>query len=218
MSSEPRVGCGRSIVAGADVAPSFSKRDRLAESICSQRPVLMTVALFFCNGNRADAEDLVQEALARALDRIETLRDEQRLKPWTKAILMNLVRDRFRRKDIAEELSGDMPSQMDSPEHLTERSEFFSDVRSAIGKLSPRLRQVVGLVCVAELSYAEAADVIDVPIGTIMSRLSRARKALQPVLDRHPGVRGGSSSTLLPAPVWSWEGGLPCSEIRTAFC
>jgi RNA polymerase sigma-70 factor (ECF subfamily) len=206
------------VAPSAQVIPLFSKRKRLAQDICAQRASLMATAMFFCNSNRADAEDLVQETLLRALDRIETLRDESRLKPWTKAILMNLVRDRFRRKDVTEEIGADLPSQMDSPERLTERSELFGDTRSAIENLSPRLRQVVGLVCIAELSYAEAAEVIDVPIGTIMSRLSRARKALQPVLARHPGVSGGMGDHRMPAPVWSWEGVLPFSEMRSAFC
>ncbi len=194
------------------------KRARLAERICVQREALMGTALSLCRNNPSDAEDLVQETLLRALDRIDSLRDEERLKPWTRTILLNLVRDRFRRKDSGTELSFDAPSRIESPEHITERGEFFAQTRGAIEKLSPRLRQVVGLVCIAELSYAEAAEAMDVPIGTVMSRLSRARKTLQPLLKRYDIVPAVTPTQMVQTSAWSWEGSLSFSEIGSTFC
>lgn len=200
------------------VAPVTLRHDpkrtaRLIEGICKQREGLMGTALSLCRNNLSDAEDLVQETLLRALDRLDTLREEERLKPWTRTILVNLVRDRFRRKDIGSELSFDAPSRIESPEHIAERSEFFTQIRGAMDKLSPRLRQVVGLVCIAELSYAEAAEAIDVPIGTIMSRLSRARKSLQPLLTRHDIVSALTPTQMMQTSAWSWEGSLSFSDI-----
>ncbi len=203
--------------AGCDERARSATRARLVDDICRQRDYLKSVAMSLCGASQADADDLVQETLVRALARIDTLRDEDRLHPWVKRIMVNLVRDRFRRREPCTELDFEAPSRMETPEQIVERGEFFLQTRAAIQKLSPPLRQVVGLVCIADLSYTAAAEVLGVPIGTVMSRLFRARKLLKPLLEQHQAQATGSAIGHSQASAWSWEGGQPFSEIKTAF-
>lgn len=203
------------VPAAANDADESGSREQLIERLCDQRERLMAVAMALCHST-AHAEDLVQESMTRGLERLDSLRCEDRLAPWLKSILINLFRDQYRRPEPDGELDIDIPSRVVTPEYITERSEFFGHVRRAIQGLSPRLRQVVGLVCIADLSYADAAEVIDVPVGTVMSRLWRARKALHPLLDEHDIVPSESNPVAAQAAAWSWEGALPFSELGTA--
>ena len=202
---------------GSDAHTPSSARARLIDEICAQRESLKIFAMSLCNASPSDAEDLVQETMARALARIDSLRNEDRLRPWTKRILVNLVHDRFRRREPYTELDFDAPSRMATPEQIAEHCELYNHTRAAIQKLSPPLRQVVGLVCISELSYTATAKVLDVPIGTVMSRLSRARKLLKPLLEQHQIQSVDAATERLQTSAWSWEGGQPFSEINTAY-
>jgi RNA polymerase sigma-70 factor (ECF subfamily) len=143
-------------------------------------PRLRRFALTLCRSPH-HADDLVQSACERALSSAAQFQQGTRFDAWMFRILRNLWIDDLRRQrtrgpedDITEreDLIGS------SGESQAEARLFLKDVAGAIDELADEQREVLLLVCVEELSYREAAEILDVPIGTIMSRLARARRAL----------------------------------------
>lgn len=131
--------------------------------------------------HREDADDLVQDVLERALARWYTRRGAASLRAWLFTILHNLALDRLRRRarrgvDAALEA---VPEQWLAVPAEQERAIAQADLLAQLALLPDDHRAVLLLVSVEDLSYAEAAAVLDVPIGTVMSRLSRARERLR---------------------------------------
>jgi RNA polymerase sigma-70 factor, ECF subfamily len=154
---------------------------RLRQQVCDMRPQLYRTAFAWCH-DAALADDLVQEAMMKALTRLKTLQDEAALKAWVFRIMTNCYRDWGRRqKDTVDVDTVDIPCD-DCPETQTERGRVVQDVRRAMAQLSDDHRQVVALVDLEGFAYAEVSEVLEVPIGTVMSRLSRARAQLRKLL------------------------------------
>lgn len=149
-------------------------------------------------GSLADADDLVQAACERALGRAGQLRDHARLDAWIYGIMRNLWTDEVRARrvrshdsldDMAEIVGSDGAAAADG-------QVMLATVRRCLARMSAEHRGVLILVCVDGLSYREAASVLGVPIGTVMSRLSRARHELHALL----AARGGANVlTITPA-------------------
>jgi len=144
----------------------------------AQREPLYRLGYSWCR-DAALADDLVQEAMLRALDRGAQLNDAQRLKAWLCAILANCLKDYYRRERPLDPLDDEMPSGGDSPETASASSQLAARVRAEVGRLPLGQRQVVTLVDLEGFSYAEVGQILEVPIGTVMSRLCRAREALR---------------------------------------
>ncbi len=156
---------------------TFRLRARLGEF----RPAMVRVAFAWCH-DRALAEDLVQDAMLKAMTAVRGLRDPQRIKPWLFTILGNCLRDHLRRARPLvniDDIDDLVLEEHHQPERVHERSEVVSRVRAAISTLPVGQRQVVSLVDIEGFGYAEVAEILQVPIGTVMSRLSRARVALR---------------------------------------
>ena len=132
-------------------------------------------------GARADAEDLVQTACERALLRSGQLRDHQRMDAWVYGIMRNLWVDEMRARRVRRHDDIDAMGELAGSDGVAvvEGRITLQAVRRALGEMAEERRSVMVLVCVDGLSYREAARVLDVPIGTVMSRLSRARLELQ---------------------------------------
>lgn len=130
------------------------------------------------------ADDLVQETLAHALDRIGQLRETEKLGSWLFAILHRCWLDhlRGRRNDLTDEILADLPCEQSGPDGHVERRQTVSRIRNAVAELPLGQRQVVTLVDLEEMPYAEVAAILAIPIGTVMSRLCRARTALRQML------------------------------------
>jgi len=134
--------------------------------------------------NAADAEDLTQETYARALRASDRFRLGTNLKAWLSTILRNVARNR--RRDLARAIVViDGPavercaeSTGDTPEARLLRDVTRRDLQAAVEALPRALGRTVWLRDAEELSYAEIARRLDVPIGTVMSRLFRARELL----------------------------------------
>ncbi|HYH22515.1 MAG TPA: sigma-70 family RNA polymerase sigma factor [Azospirillum sp.] len=130
--------------------------------------------------NRADAEDLVQEALARAIGRADTFKTGTNMRAWLFTILHNVhvnqVRSRASRPDEVPVES--VESRLTTPARQEERVEVREMMR-ALDELPDEQRQVLLLVALEGLKYEEVAEMIGVPIGTVMSRLSRGREAVR---------------------------------------
>ena len=129
--------------------------------------------------DRMLADDLVQDTLERVWDRFGSWREGGSLRSWAFGIMYHLFLDHIRRrKTRPEELAGDdLPEIPDRPTQ-TDRLEM-RDIQRALSRLPDEYRSVLLLIAVEEMSYKEAASVLDVPIGTVMSRLSRARERLR---------------------------------------
>lgn len=168
--------------------PSREHRE-LMEQIKASRSRLYRLAFAWCHDS-ALADDLAQEALTRGLGRLEQLRDALRLRSWLFAILNRCWIDHLRglRNDLDDEALAELPSDLPGPEIDAERQQTVSRVRAAIAALPLGQRQVVTLVDLEELSYAEVAEVLAIPIGTVMSRLCRARVALRGLLVERAAV------------------------------
>ena len=130
--------------------------------------------------DRTVADDLVQDCLERAISRWHQRRADGNARTWMFTILHNLAISRFRQTvfrgkhlplDDAEDSALGQPASQ-------EDQLAYSDVLDKVSQLPEEQRSVLLLVAVEDLSYAEAARVLDIPIGTVMSRLSRARERL----------------------------------------
>jgi RNA polymerase sigma-70 factor, ECF subfamily len=143
-------------------------------------------------GNLADADDVVQACLEKAMLNLDQWQPGTRLDSWVFRIARNHWVDDRRRAhnskahdDIGEmiDLAGD------DGVAVVEASNEARMVRAAVDQLPSEQRDVVALVMLEEFSYREAADALDLPIGTVMSRLSRAKAALAKLLTAQGGVQ-----------------------------
>ena len=135
-----------------------------------------------------DADDLVQIAIERALSRFDQLRPDSQLSSWMFGILRNAWIDenrvRIRRNQhFAPAELGENVADPTADQHAE-----VASVVELVARLPDEQREVVSLVLVEGLSYKEAAQIINVPIGTVTSRLARARDALQAMLGADQGA------------------------------
>ena len=146
--------------------------------------------------NGAEAEDLVQETYVRAMrawSRFD-LR-EHGIRPWLIRILHNLHLNRIARESrqpsLAKDAELEAASAAESPESQTaERWEANEDLRQALTHLPPELRTALELWAVDGLTYQEMADAFEIPIGTVMSRLHRAKRLLREAYERRSRIAG----------------------------
>lgn len=157
---------------------------------------LYRLALSWC-GDEMLADDLAQEALTRALRKQHQLRDAQRLDAWLFAILHNCWREHLRRLRPQVPLDEVMFICDRCPESEQAQDQIVAQVRQAVAALPMGQREVVTLVDLEGLRYAEVADVLAIPVGTVMSRLSRARRALKQSLEPFQAQAGAASGRIL---------------------
>ena len=136
-------------------------------------------------GDRAAADDLVQDTLERAWLRLDQWRAGSDLRAWLFSIMHNLRADQMRRPSIAtrsmEEEDIEVPTRAKQSDELEIR-----DLESALSYLPDEQREVLLLVGLEEMSYAEIAATVGVPLGTVMSRLSRGRERLRMIMQGLP--------------------------------
>lgn len=134
-------------------------------------------------GRHEDADDLVQLGVEKALSRLHQWQPGTRVDSWMFRIMQNAWIDEIRSRQRRDELPLDEESlEALGPREPARQAENLA-LRRALAQLGDEQRSVVGLVLIEGLSYAEAAEVLGWPIGTVTSRLSRAREQLQTLLD-----------------------------------
>jgi len=136
-------------------------------------------------GSLNAADDLVQDCIERALNRAGTLQDQERLGAWLRSILHNLHTDELRRK--RRRGTGVEISEMDNDLALSTApatSGGSKDFMKALDSLSAEHRQILLLAGLEGMDYREIATELGVPIGTVMSRLARARERLRSALEQ----------------------------------
>jgi RNA polymerase sigma-70 factor (ECF subfamily) len=135
--------------------------------------------------NRAEAEDLVQETYVKALKGFSSFESGSNFKAWIFRILRNTFlnsRTGLKAATVPLDLSDDdpaLPAEHQTPESILIDQTSQQMVQEAIGELAVPYREVLLLCEVEEMSYQEVAAALAIPIGTVMSRLSRARRALR---------------------------------------
>jgi RNA polymerase sigma-70 factor (ECF subfamily) len=152
----------------------------IASELVALLPRLRRFAVVLCK-SQVSADDLVQAACVRALANAQSWTPGTRFDSWMFRILHNHWLDTMRRArtegivqeiDVAARIVGtDGESQM-------MRRFQLAEIRDAIDTLPDDQREVLLLVCIEDLSYREAAEILEVPVGTVMSRLARARRHL----------------------------------------
>lgn len=185
-----------SAVADSTAAPGFE-----SEAL-DQLPLLRRTALSLA-GRKAEAEDLVQDAYVRALQASPRLRPDSNLRAWMLTILRNLARnqrrDTFRAQrhwetdaDAAHTALAEAPAATVSPEQRLLNRTASPELQQALEAMPKSLRDAVWLRDVEELTYQEMADRLKIPLGTVMSRISRGRRQLHDRLSAfHNDPRAG---------------------------
>ena len=134
-------------------------------------------------GDRAAADDLVQDTMERGWDKLSSWRRGSDMRAWLFGIMHNLHIDQLRRPSVATVvLDDDTPMPSFNPPQ-TDTLEI-RDMESALKILPAEQREILLLVALEEMTYEETARTLDIPLGTVMSRLSRGRKQLYEALTR----------------------------------
>jgi RNA polymerase sigma-70 factor (ECF subfamily) len=146
--------------------------------------------------DRAEAEDLVQETYAKALRGFSSFQAGTNFRAWMYRILRNSFlssRTGLKTMVVLDEESGDsLPTEKVTPEVLFIEQANREIVQRALAELPVQFREILLLCEVEEMSYQEISETLAIPIGTVMSRLSRARRALrETLLERIEGGRHG---------------------------
>lgn len=150
---------------------------RLGAKLTALQPELLAYAASLSRG-ASEAEDLAHDAVVRALQSGSAPKQIADLRPWMFRVIKNLFIDRKRKERVQREFSlGESRLSDIGPARSGDPVETLM-VRQAYANLAPRDREILCLVDILGLTYAEAATVIDVPLGTVMSRVSRARRAM----------------------------------------
>jgi RNA polymerase sigma-70 factor (ECF subfamily) len=159
--------------------PRVALSPELHAALIAELPHLRRFAYFLMRGSER-ADDIAQEALVRAVKHIGGLRPDSNLRAWLFTIARNVARNEARRQrrspvDPHTNLDDIHPAQAQTQEAAIEMREL----QEAVLRLPPAFRQTLFLCAIEGLSYEDAAQVLGVPIGTIRSRLARARRALE---------------------------------------
>lgn len=181
----------------------ISNREYFEQNIESCLSRLYGTAMRFTK-NTSDAEDLVAETVVRGLDKIDSLKERERMVHWLVRIMSNYFISECRKKEnktphehYEEEVSDEQPFSLferlhqpfllwwGTPEQDFLNNTLSEDISNAIDTLKDKYRVVVVLSDIEGMTYQEIAEVLEVPIGTVRSRLARGRSMLQKLLWEH---------------------------------
>ncbi|CAN7186520.1 RNA polymerase sigma factor [Acidovorax sp. Leaf78] len=161
------------------------ERDALFRTLVQAHGVRLHRFIIKNIGNSTDAEDLAQQAFLEAVRSYETFKGQSELSTWLYGIAMNLVRNHLsraphRRYEFTDESElSEMASDSLTPAQAVEQAQHMRYLEEAMAELPESMRDILLMVAVDELSYEDAAALLTVPVGTVRSRLSRARSALR---------------------------------------
>ena len=147
--------------------------------------LLYNVALKYC-GNVFDAEDIVQETYLMAFNKFHQLRERSKCKPWLLRILRNNFLKNYQKKKNQKKLSETdyidflkISQSTDTAETMLAKDSVRQTVQKAINQLPDKYKEALILYYMDEMLYKDIASTLNIPIGTVMSRLTRAREGLK---------------------------------------
>jgi RNA polymerase sigma factor (sigma-70 family) len=158
--------------------------ERIFERMVREHQHRVYAVGFALTGNRHDAEEVAQDTFLRAYRALSTyppdrIRDLKQ-RPWLHRIAVNVVRNRARgAKPRTAELNGTEPDEKPGPEFRTLQREEMDDLACRLAGLPPRYREAVVLRHVHEMSYAEVAEALEQPVGTVKSNVHRGLQLLR---------------------------------------
>lgn len=165
-----------------------AERDALFRTLVQAHGVRLHRFIIKNIGHSTDAEDLAQQAFMEAVRSYQSFKGQSELSTWLYGIAMNLVRNHLsraphRRYDFgSDDELAEMAADSPTPAQRLEQTEHMRHLQSALAELPQAMREILLMVGVDELSYEDAAALLTVPVGTVRSRLSRARSALRATL------------------------------------
>jgi RNA polymerase sigma-70 factor (ECF subfamily) len=159
----------------------FSQKRELKRLVENNRGRLYRMAYAWTHDPHL-ADDLVQQAVCKALGSHQQLRDLAAAEAWLFRILSNCLADHHRAKREFTSDADLFGIEERTPENLAEQQQLVDRVRSSVARLPLAQRQVVTLVDLEGFAYASVAQILEIPVGTVMSRLCRGRKALKKFL------------------------------------
>lgn len=154
-------------------------------------------------GNYDDANDVAQEAFVRVFNSIGTFRGDANFTTWIYRIVTNVYLDERKKAKSHRQISLDEYIELDensvsrqivddgdTPDEIAQNKERNRVIREMIGSLPEYQKIIVTLYHIQDKSYEEIADILQLPIGTVKSRLNRARRALKELMEQHPELFG----------------------------
>ena len=143
----------------------------------AHQDALFRAALKMTHGDLSRAEDMVQDTYVKALRHADRFQEGTNLRAWLMRILYNNVISMYRHRQVAKE--GPMPENFDPASKGLEDLEVSDEVLSAIGELPEDYRKIFLMAALDDSPYQDIAEKLKIPVGTVMSRLWRARQTLQ---------------------------------------
>lgn len=149
--------------------------------------------------NKADADDLVQSTFLRALEKADYFEDGTSLRKWTSKIMFNLFVTDYRRKTKFETQYDPEPYIMSQSVSAPQEGEAeLHAVGDAMARLSADHREILTMVCIKDMPYQEVADALGIPVGTVRSRLSRARESLTALMNQGHANNNAVAAHIIP--------------------
>lgn len=155
-----------------------SKQRLLCKRLEAGRGRLFRMAYAWCHDSDI-ADDVVQETMVKAMQNVDTVKDTDTLDGWLFRVLSNCFIDYCRRRREQIDIDDIVLLANETPESVNCQSEMLAWVKYGISGLPFKHRQVITLIDIESFSYTEVANILDIPQGTVMSRLNRARQALK---------------------------------------
>jgi RNA polymerase sigma-70 factor (ECF subfamily) len=142
-------------------------------------------------GDRMSADDLVQDTLERAWEKLHLWQRGSDMRAWMFSIMHNTFINHIKKKQLVTTSLDDDEALSVSTSATQEHSLEMRDLASSIGKLPYEYREVILLIGLEQMQYEEVAQVLDIPLGTVMSRLSRGRERLRTIMagENAPALR-----------------------------
>lgn len=171
-------------------------REAFGELVEQYRDNVYRLAYRMC-GNAYDADEAAQEAFVAAWRALPNFRGDAKFSTWLYRLTTNAAIDVMRREKRHQTVGDgemmELADDADSPQETVERTEQQEAVQKALSTLSEEYREVLLLRYMEELDYAEIAEVLQLPSGTVKSRINRAKAALKTALLKSGNIFGGSS-------------------------
>ena len=155
----------------------YCRNREFRQTLINSRGRLYRIAFSWCHDHHL-SDDLVQETMAKALKHAKQLRDKSAVQSWLFGIMNNCWRDHLRRQKDMDNIDDVILHSEDAPDADFERQDVKKLIRKHMEQLNIGQRQVISLIDLQGFAYEEVSKILDIPIGTVMSRLSRARKQL----------------------------------------